>query len=94
MDVFKESDLNVATGLPIAAPDEFGLDGFEEGFDGGIEVPLFVERAVRAIFACSARWKFRGRCIAFYSAQFIGGSFSLPWAVPQIALFSYGRAYA
>lgn len=49
VDVFEEGDFDLATGLPVAAPDEFGLQRFEEAFDGGIEAPIFVKRVVRAI---------------------------------------------
>jgi len=34
VDVFEECDLDVAPGVPILAPDQFGLQGFEEAFDG------------------------------------------------------------
>jgi hypothetical protein len=40
VDVFEEGDLDLSTGLPVAAPDEFGLQGFEEAFDGGIVVAI------------------------------------------------------
>ena len=40
VDVFEEGDLDLATGLPVAAPDEFSLQGFEEAFDGGIVVAI------------------------------------------------------
>lgn len=40
VDVFEEGDLDLATGLPVAAPDEFGLQRFEEAFDGGIGVAI------------------------------------------------------
>ena len=36
VDVFEEGDLDFATGLPVATPDQFGLQRFEEAFDGGI----------------------------------------------------------
>ncbi len=40
VDVFEEGDLDLATGLPFAAPDEFSLQGFEEAFDGRIVVAI------------------------------------------------------
>jgi hypothetical protein len=55
VDVFEESNLDLATGLPVATPDEFGLQRLEEAFDGGIEAPMFVKRAVRALSACTGR---------------------------------------
>ena len=49
VDVFEEGDFDLAAGLPVAAPDQFGLQRLEEAFDGGIEAPIFVKRVVRAI---------------------------------------------
>lgn len=40
VNVFEEGDLDLATGLPVAAPDEFGLQRLEEAFDGGIVVAV------------------------------------------------------
>lgn len=40
VDVFEEGDLDLTTGLPVAAPDQLGLKGFEEAFDGGIVVTI------------------------------------------------------
>ena len=40
VDVFEEGDLDLATGLPVAAPDEFGLQRLEEAFDGGIVITV------------------------------------------------------
>ena len=40
VDVFEEGDLNLAAGLPVAAPDQFRLQRFEEAFDGGIVVTI------------------------------------------------------
>ena len=31
VDVFEEGDLDLATGLPVAAPDEFSLQGYLRG---------------------------------------------------------------
>ncbi len=42
--VFEDRHLSLPTGFPVIAPDQFRLDGFEEGFDGGIEAPIFVKR--------------------------------------------------
>ena len=53
--VFEEGDFDLATGLPVAAPDQFGLQRFEEAFDGGVEAPIFVKRATQAISACTER---------------------------------------
>ena len=40
VDVFEEGDFDLATGLPVATPDEFGLQRLEEAFDGGIVVTV------------------------------------------------------
>ena len=46
VDVFKEGDFDVAAGLPVSAPEQFGLEGFEEALDG---------RVIRAIFLATDR---------------------------------------
>ena len=38
VDVFEEGDFDLAAGLPVAAPDQFGLQRLEEAFDCGIVV--------------------------------------------------------
>ena len=40
VDIFEEGDFDLATGLPVAAPDQFGLQRFEEAFDGRIVVAI------------------------------------------------------
>ena len=40
VDVSEESDFHLSAGLPIAAPDQFGLQRLEEAFDGGIVVTV------------------------------------------------------
>lgn len=40
VDVFEECALDLTTGLPVAAPDQFGLQRLEEAFDGGIVVTV------------------------------------------------------
>jgi hypothetical protein len=55
VDVLEDGCLSLSAGFPGAAPDQLGLDGFEEGLDGGVEAPMFVKLAVRALSACTAR---------------------------------------
>ena len=55
VDVFEEGDLDLPTGLPVTPPDDFGLQGLEEAFDGGIEAPIFVKQALQAIEVGTAR---------------------------------------
>ena len=40
VDVLKDGCLSLATRFPRPAPDQLGLDGFEESFDGGIVVAV------------------------------------------------------
>jgi hypothetical protein len=40
IDVLKEGTADVGTGSPSVPPDQFGLEGFEEGFDGSIVVAV------------------------------------------------------
>ena len=44
VDVLEDGSLSLAPRLPVLPPDEFGLQGFEEGLDGRIEAPIFVKR--------------------------------------------------
>ncbi len=37
VDVLKDGGFGLAAGLPCPAPDQFGLDGFEERLDNGID---------------------------------------------------------
>lgn len=40
VDVSEEGDFGVSAGLPVATPDDFGFERFEEAFDGGIVVAI------------------------------------------------------
>ena len=40
VDVFEEGDLDLATGLPVVPPYQFGFQRLEEAFDGGIVVSV------------------------------------------------------
>ena len=40
VDVFEDGDLDLAAGLSVPAPDQFGLQRLEEAFDGGIVVTI------------------------------------------------------
>ena len=39
-DVLEDGRLSLSAGFPGAAPDQLGLDGFEEGLDGGVIVAI------------------------------------------------------
>ena len=43
VDVLKDAGFGLAAGFPGPAPDQFGLDGFEERLDNGIDAPMFVK---------------------------------------------------
>ena len=43
VDVLKDAGCGLATGFPNPAPDQFGLDGFEERLDNGVDAPMFVK---------------------------------------------------
>jgi hypothetical protein len=43
VDVLKDRGFGLAAGFPRPAPDQFGLDGFEERVDNGIDAPMFVK---------------------------------------------------
>ena len=53
VDVFEEGDFDVSAGLPVAAPDEFGLQRFKEAFDGGIVIAISLpaHRNLEPVFA-------------------------------------------
>ena len=53
VDVFKEGDFDVAAGLPVSAPEQFGLEGFEEALDGRviIAISLATDRHRQPMFA-------------------------------------------
>ena len=53
IDVFEDSRLGLATRFPGATPDQLGLDGLEEGLDGGIvvAVALAAHRRLQAMLA-------------------------------------------
>ena len=40
VDVLEDGRLSLATGFPRPAPDQLGLDGFEEGFDGCVVIAV------------------------------------------------------
>lgn len=40
IDVFKDGHLRLAPCLPGIPPDQFSLDGLEEGLDGGVVVAI------------------------------------------------------
>jgi hypothetical protein len=49
----EEGDLDLATGLPVPPPDQFGLQRLEEGFDGCIvqTIALAAHRNLKAVLA-------------------------------------------
>ena len=40
VDVFEEGDFDVPPGMPVSAPDQFGLEGFEEALDGRVVITV------------------------------------------------------
>jgi len=42
IDVFKQGCFHLPPGLPQAAPNQLGLEGFEEGFHDGFIVTIFL----------------------------------------------------
>jgi hypothetical protein len=42
VDVLEEGCVDLPSGVPGVAPDEFGLHRLEECFDCGVEAPIFV----------------------------------------------------
>lgn len=40
VDVFEECNLDLTPGMPVAVPDQFGLERLEEAFDCGIVVAI------------------------------------------------------
>ena len=43
VDVLKDGGFCFATGFPRAAPNQLGLDSFEERLDNGVDAPMFVK---------------------------------------------------
>ena len=62
IDVFEDRHLSLPAGVPRVSPDQFGLDGFEERFDGGVEAPISVKPRSGTILGRIAGYRFRGRC--------------------------------
>jgi hypothetical protein len=52
VDVFKDGDLYHSACLLGMPPDQFRFDGFEEGFHGSIEAPIFVNTGFSIFLAC------------------------------------------
>ncbi len=40
IDVFEDSHFSLPAGFPCVSPDQLRLDGFEEGFNGGIIIAI------------------------------------------------------
>ncbi|KPP90342.1 MAG: hypothetical protein HLUCCA05_13925 [Roseibaca calidilacus] len=53
VDVLKDGGFGLSTRFPSAPPDQFGLDGLEEGFDCGVVVaiPFPTHRHLEPVFA-------------------------------------------
>ena len=62
VDIFEDRNLGLAPRVPCPAPDQFGLDGFEEGFDGGVEAPIFVKLPFGRFWVGRAGCRFHERC--------------------------------
>ena len=50
VDVAEERDFDLAPGLPVATPDQFGFQGFEEAFDCRIIVTIALSAGNPPIF--------------------------------------------
>ena len=53
VDVFKQGQFDLPSGFPTPTPDQFGLEGLEEGLDGGIveTIALAAHRHLEAMLA-------------------------------------------
>jgi hypothetical protein len=40
VDVLEEGNFDLSAGEPVSAPDQFGLEGFEEAFDGRVVITI------------------------------------------------------
>ena len=63
IDVLEDRHLGLPPGCPRPSPDQLGLDGFEERFNGRIDAPMFVKRQESGSVRCRELGIFRGRCI-------------------------------
>jgi len=64
VDVFEDGHLSIATCPPGSLPQQFRLDGLEEGFNGSVDAPMFVKRGRSWLAAGTERGRFRARCTA------------------------------
>jgi hypothetical protein len=62
IDVLKDGGFGLATGLPIPAPDQFGLEGLEKRLDHGVDAPMFVKQKFELILLRRVRFRLRARC--------------------------------
>ena len=53
VDILKDASFGLVAGFPCPAPDQFGLDGFEECLDNGIviTIALATHRRLQPLFA-------------------------------------------
>ena len=69
VDVLEDGGFSLATGFPGPAPDPFGLEGFEETFDGSPRHWACINGAHGSIIAVSR--SAHGRCQAVFSQDFL-----------------------
>jgi hypothetical protein len=62
VDVLKEGCVDLSSGVPGVAPDEFSLHRLEECFDCSVDAPIFVKRRQSRRAAHKDVGRFRGRC--------------------------------
>jgi len=62
-DVFEDGNFNVSTGLPVAAPDQIGLAGFEGALDGGPRHWVWTNGAHGSIMAIAFATHRRHQCM-------------------------------
>ena len=60
VDVLKNGGFCLTPRWPALPPDEFGLQGFEEGLDGRIEAPIFVKRVLLEVVGGIVGRRFHG----------------------------------
>lgn len=64
VDVFEDGHLSIATCAPGSLPQQFRLDGLEEGFNGSVDAPMFVKRQERSPVRSKGHGISRVRCSA------------------------------
>ena len=69
VDVFEEGHFDLTPGLPVVAPDPFGLQRLEEAFDGRIVVAMQLPfPLIEGVSACLRR-SFWSPCAQYWAAS-------------------------